>query len=447
MHKLKRVASISAMVFALFVGLSAATPASSKPNIILIVADDLGYGDLGVTGCPDIKTPNIDRLASEGVRFRNAYANGAVCSPTRTALLTGRYQQRLGVDRVIYADEQERGLTLKARLLPEALAVAGYRSAIIGKWHLGYPKQYFPTRQGFDEFLGFVAGNIDYFIHTDRLDNHDLWRNEDEIRRDGQYFTQLIADEAIRFLDRYRESPFFLYLPFNAPHDPFQGPEDAATAGDQHVTRRVNRTRAVYRKMVESLDHNVGRVLEQVRKTDLEANTAVFFMSDNGGVADVARNAPFRGSKGTLWEGGIRSPLIAKWRGEFSSGRLEDEPVAGMDLFPTLLAMAGIQIPGGDELDGVNLLPLLRGESTLAREGLYFHYRAPGQSAQRALVENGWKYLRDNQEKVYLFHLSQDQGEQSDLAEQHPERLSRMKSKYETWRREVFRNAVPEPER
>ncbi|MDA2931453.1 sulfatase-like hydrolase/transferase, partial [Acidobacteria bacterium AH-259-O06] len=186
------------------VGVRSVRGVPSKPNIVMILADDLGYGDLGVTGCTDIRTPCIDALARQGVRFAQAYSNAPVCSPTRAALLTGKYQQRLGIDRVIYVDERNRGLTLEALLLPEVLKTAGYRSAIIGKWHLGYPKEYFPTRQGFDEFFGFVAGNVDYFIHTDRLGNHDLWRNETELWRNGQYFTKIIADEAIHFLDRRR---------------------------------------------------------------------------------------------------------------------------------------------------------------------------------------------------------------------------------------------------
>ncbi|MCP5112329.1 MAG: sulfatase-like hydrolase/transferase, partial [bacterium] len=208
----------------------AARAASNKPNIVILLADDLGHGDLGVTGCEDISTPHIDSIAREGARFLNAYSNAPVCSPTRAALLTGRYQQRIGIDHVIYANEKKRGMSQKALLLPEVLRTEGYVSGLIGKWHLGYPKKFFPTRQGFNEFVGFVSGNIDYFAHTDRLDVPDLWRQETAIE-DPRYTTDLIGDEAVQFIDRHRQEPFCLYVPFSAPHDPFQGPEHRDTAG------------------------------------------------------------------------------------------------------------------------------------------------------------------------------------------------------------------------
>lgn len=269
---------------------------------MIILADDLGHGDLGVTGAPDIRTPNIDGLAAEGVRFTHAYANAPVCSPTRAALLSWQYQQRTGADRVIYATERDRGMALDNRLLPSFLKEAGYATGIIGKWHLGYPREHFPTRFGFDEFVGFVVGNIDYLSHTNRLENHDIWRGEEEFF-DERYFTDLIADEAIDFIDRHAEERFFLYLPFNAPHYPFQGPEHRSTAGDQQVTRKVNRTRAVFRSMVESRDSNIGRVLEKLDAAGIGNETVVFFMSDNGSLPVVASNEPFRGHKTTLWEG------------------------------------------------------------------------------------------------------------------------------------------------
>ncbi len=417
----------------------------SQPNIVILLADDLGYGDLGATGCTDISTPNIDRLAREGVRFEHAYANAPVCSPTRAALLTGRYQQRAGIDHVIYANEKDRGMTLKAVLIPEVLRRAGYASALIGKWHLGYPKKYFPTRQGFDEFVGFVSGNIDYFAHTDRLGIPDLWRQEKAVE-DPRYTTELIGDEAIRFIDRRLEEPFFLYVPFSAPHDPFQGPADRATAGNQQITRKVNRTRAVYRKMVEALDHNIGRILDHLRQRNLEDRTAVFFMSDNGGVPDVARNAPFRGGKGTLWEGGIRTPLFARWTGVFPAGRAVRGMAAGMDLFPTALELAGIAPPRGLRLDGVSLLSAAKGGDGPVHDTLYFHYFPPGAGHPwKAVVREGWKYLADNRGREHLFDLSRDIGEERDLISEHSERAARLRLDYENWKTEVFRGAPPEP--
>ena len=422
-----------------------ARSAPSKANIVIMLADDLGHGDLGVTGCTDIATPSIDSLAADGTRFVHAYSNGPVCSPTRAALLTGRYQQRAGIDHVIYANEKKRGMTLKARLIPEALREAGYVSALIGKWHLGYPKKYFPTRQGFDEFFGFVSGNIDYFAHTDRLDVPDLWHRERALD-DPRYMTELIGDESIRFIDRHLEQPFFLYVPFNAPHSPYQGPGDRHTAGNQEITRKVNRTRAVYKKMVEAMDRNVGRILDHLAKRGLEETTAVFFMSDNGGVRGVARNDPFRGYKGSLWEGGIRTPLLARWKGQFQAGSTTTQMAAGMDLFPTALEIAGLGVPKKQRLDGVSLLPVAKGWDRLTHDTLYFHYYPPGvKRPWKAIVRDGWKYLADNSGAEYLFHLREDIGEQRDLSSKLPERAVRMRLDYEVWRTAVFKGAPREP--
>jgi arylsulfatase A len=411
---------------------------------VIILADDLGHGDLGVTGAPDIRTPNIDGLAAEGVRFTHAYANAPVCSPTRAALLSWQYQQRTGVDRVIYATERDRGMALQNRLLPSFLKEAGYATGIIGKWHLGYPREHFPTRFGFDEFVGFVVGNIDYLSHTDRLENHDIWRGEKEFF-DERYFTGLIADEAIDFIDRHAEERFFLYLPFNAPHDPFQGPEHRSTAGDQQVTRKVNRTRAVFRSMVESMDSNIGRVLEKLDAAGIGNETVVFFMSDNGSLPVVARNEPFRGHKTTLWEGGIRTPLIARWRDVFPQGGTVDEMAIGMDLFATALDLAGVTPAENRPMDGVSLLPVLERTGGIDREALYFRYQRPRGPLQKAVIHNGWKYLSDNASVEHLFDLAQDPGEQNDLAAAEAARFRELREKWVAWEEEVLRGAPPLP--
>ena len=407
---------------------------------MIILADDLGYGDLGVTGAPDIQTPSIDGLAAEGVRFTHAYANAPVCSPTRAALLSGQYQQRTGVDRVIYATERDRGMALENLLLPSFLKEAGYATGIIGKWHLGYPVEHFPTRFGFDEFVGFVVGNIDYFSHTDRLENHDLWRGEEEFF-DERYFTDLIADEAIDFIDRHAAESFFLYLPFNAPHDPFQGPEHRATAGDQEATRRVNRTRGVFRSMVESMDHNIGRVLAKLDAAGIGNDTAVFFMSDNGGLPIVARNAPFLGHKATLWEGGIRTPLITRWRGVFPEGRTVKDMAIGMDLFATALDLAGVTAPDNRPMDGVSLLPVLEGTGELTPRTVFFRYQHPRGPLQKAAVRDGWKYLSDDTGAEHLFDLTADSFEQNDLATTEATRFEDLRREWEAWERDVLEDA------
>jgi arylsulfatase A-like enzyme len=413
-------------------GAGPAGAAPRRPNILLLLADDLGYGDVGFTGCPDIRTPRIDALAAEGVHFTHAYANGPVCSPTRTALLTGQYQQRHGMDSVIIVNERERGLSPDAFLIPEALKPAGYATGIVGKWHLGFEKRFFPTRQGFDEFYGFLSGNIDYFSHTDRLGNRDLWKQE-ELVNDDRYMSRLIADESISFIDRHAREPFFLYVPFNAPHDPFQGPGDRATAGDQEASRKKNRTRPVYRSMVEALDANIGRILDHLKARGLDENTAVFFFSDNGGVPQVGRNLPFRGFKGSLWEGGIRTPFVARWKGQWQPGKCA-EMAAGFDIFPTILSITGTKLPAGHTLDGVDLAAACRGKGGTGRDSLFFHAGKQG-----AMVRTGWKYLREAEGAEHLFHLTGDIGEKTDLAAREPARLATMKREYDAWERDVLR--------
>jgi arylsulfatase A-like enzyme len=402
------------------------------PNVVLFLADDLGSADLGFRGAKDIRTPHIDRLAAEGVHFTQAYSNGPVCSPTRCALLTGQYQQRHGVDGVIYVGERTRGLSPDALLLPEVLKNRGYTSGLFGKWHLGYPKENFPTRQGFDEFIGHLAGNIDYFHHVDRQLNPDLW-NREQLFKDPRYFTDLIAAEAASFVDRHRQRPFFLYLPFNAPHDPFQGPGDRPEKpfGEK-------RDRKTYATMIESMDTAVGRVMERLRAHNLDRDTAVFFLSDNGGVPAVASNAPFRGHKGSLWEGGIRTPLIARMPGAFPAGTAHAMPCAGMDLFPTAAELAGASLPAGHRLDSVSLLPACRGGAAPQRDSLFFHYQSPKQGPQRALLQNGWKYRREATGEDRLYHLAQDQSETRDLAAAQPQRLQQLRIAYEAWLRDVM---------
>lgn len=420
-------------VLQLLVGAPLLAQRSAKPNLILMLADDLGYGDVGFTGCPDIATPHIDRLQKEGVWFTHAYSNGAVCSPTRAALMTGQYQQRNGMDEVILVNQREKGLGTQAVLLPQVLQTAGYATGVIGKWHLGFEPKFLPTRRGFDEFRGFLAGNIDYFTHKDRLENADLWNGE-RLMEDDRYMTDFIGEEAVRFIDRHKAGPFFLYLPFNAVHDPFQGPEDRATAGKAEASRKKNRTRAVYKAMLESLDKNVGRVLAHLDASGMAENTVVFFLSDNGGIPQIGRNLPFRGTKGTLWEGGIRTPLVARWKGHFPAGRKAPDMVAGMDLFPTCAALAGATLPAGVKLDGVSLVDACMGAGRVQRDTLYFHH-----GKQEAMMSQGWKYLLDGEGEEHLFRLADDVGETNDRKQEEPQRLASMKAAYAQWKADVFR--------
>ena len=408
------------------------------PNIVILLADDLGYGDLAFTGAPDVQTPNLDRLAAQSVNFTHAYCNGPVCSPTRAALLTGRYQQRSGMDNVIYVNQRELGLDSSARLLPQTLKSAGYATGIFGKWHLGFQPKYFPTRRGFDEFKGFLSGNIDYFAHIDRMRNPDLWDGEKPLA-DSRYMTDFIAEESMSFLDRHAKSgPVFLYVAFNAVHDPFQGPNDRALAGDFNASDTTNRTRAVMTRMIEALDSNAGRILDHLKKSQLEQNTVVFFMSDNGGVPGVGRNLPFRGNKGQLWEGGIRTPFLVRWPERFKAGATCAEPVAAFDIFPTCAEIAGAR--PSDRLDGVSLLDACSGRKVPARkEGIYFHY-----NRQHALVRGQTKYLRDQQGGEHLFDLGADPGETHDLAGERQTELAAMQNDYTRWLLDVYGGKMPD---
>ncbi|MCP5099994.1 MAG: sulfatase [Chloroflexi bacterium] len=399
---------------------------SDSPNIILMVADDLGYGDLSVTGAPDIQTPNIDRLAQEGILFTHAYANAPVCTPTRASILTGQYQQRTGLDRVIFVTERNLGLSDETVLLPELLRDAGYVTGMFGKWHLGYTEEAFPTNQGFEQFVGFVAGNVDYFTHEDRIGNPDLWRNKEQFV-DNRYATDLIVDEAIQFVDQHQESPFFAYIPFTAPHSPFQSPEDNHTAGYAYELDESHRTRDVYRSMVESMDMNIGRLLTYLDEENLNDDTVVIFLSDNGGELDIARNLPFQGVKGQLWEGGIRVPLLVRWTNHIPAGQVSEMPVVSMDLFATVLEIAGVAPDPDQIVDGLSLYNVLMNASyQLPRDTIYFRYYQ-----QEAMLQNGWKYLLDADGEAYLFF--EDDLEQNNLAEIEAARLGKMRRDYDQW--------------
>lgn len=295
--------------------------ATAKPNIILIMADDLGYGDLSAFGSTRIKTPNLDTLAARGMKFTDFHSNGAVCSPTRAALLTGQYQQRWGIDKVVdAATSRDEGLALDALTLAEALRSAGYATAHFGKWHLGYMPKFNPTRQGFDHFRGLVSGNVDMFSpHVDQEGYRDWWRDTLLVPEEG-YATTLITGHALDFVEANAAKPFFLYLPYNAPHYPLQGPDHHAFRKDKpgfpqpHNPPDMTAAQlgAAYIRMVETLDQDVGKVMAKVRALGLEVNTLVFFCSDNGpALGHGASSGGLRGSKSQLYEGGHRVPGIA----------------------------------------------------------------------------------------------------------------------------------------
>jgi N-acetylgalactosamine-6-sulfatase len=419
-------------------GALAAQP-SRRPNFLLILADDLGSGDLSSYGCPDIRTPHIDSIGRQGMRFTRFYASAPVCTPTRTALLTGRYPQRPGGletaiglgdvgrydDAVWLAERGELGLPASESVLAPGLKKAGYDTAYFGKWHLGYREKFLPHRHGFDEFFGVLGGATDYFRHTEVDGRKVLYHNDRRAERRG-YLTDLFAEEAMRWLRGRRRRPFFLYLAFNAPHNPFQGPDDAA----KPITEANWNTgdRATFARMVERMDDRVGAVLEAI---DVE-NTVLIFTSDNGGERH-GRNAPLRGAKGSVWEGGIRAPCLVRWPGVVRAGTTTPQVGLTMDLTATILAAAGAG--GGAKLDGVDLGPVLAGrQAPFARTVFWRHRR--GDAVRKAARDGDLKYVWDNGEEA-LHNLAEDEREQRNLLASAPEAAARLRAKLAAWEREV----------
>ena len=318
--------------------------AKPKPNVVLIMMDDLGYGDLGSYGAPDVKTPNIDRLAREGVRLTDAYANGVVCTPTRTALISGRYQQRVGLEGALTLADTALGLPVTGTSLPALLKANGYATALIGKWHLGFRREFGPRAHGFDEFFGFLEGAHDYYVGG-------LYEDTTPVRPHG-YLTDAITERSVNFIQRQRSSPFFLEVAYNAVHWPFQPPNrpptDTARRSGlgllQLAVDSVPATRADYVQMLERADEGVGKILAVLEQRGLARNTLVIFTNDNGGEW-LSRNAPFFHRKGTVWEGGIRVPLIIRWPGELPAGKTSGQVALTMDLTASILAATGTRVP------------------------------------------------------------------------------------------------------
>ena len=408
---------------------------AKHPNIILIMADDLGYGGISSFGDPGYETPNIDQLAEEGLKFTNFYANSTVCTPTRAALLTGRYQQRSGLEGVIYVrgETRQTGLAQNEITIAELLRNAGYKTGVMGKWHLGYREEFNPVHHGFDQFYGFVSGNIDYHSHYDNSGIFDWWHNADTLHEEG-YSTDLITEHSIDFIEENQEQPFFLYIPHEAPHVPFQGRSDPAyrfSYNEFTYYGPVEDRQRAYADMMTALDESVGRIVDKVEEIGIKENTLVLFISDNGGLAEYGNNEPLRGSKSTLWEGGIRVPGIAWWPGKIEPG-VTTQPVITMDLFPTFLGLARAEKPETLHLDGINLSPLLFNGDELPKRNLFWRYR--GQKA----VRNGALKLMITDSDTLLFNVDEDIAEQDDLSDQYPERVSNLSSLLQKWENDVM---------
>ena len=435
-----------------FLVLAGTQVAAGRPNIVLILADDLGWNDVGYHG-GEIPTPNIDRIASEGVKLERFYAC-PVCSPTRAGLMTGRYPIRFGMQRAVCRPFLKVGVPAREETFGEMLARAGYRHrGIAGKWHIGHAfRRFHPLNQGFTSFVGHFNGNIDYFTHhrEGELD----WHRGFTSNRDEGYSTDLIAEESVRFIDRHAgDGPFFLYVPFNAPHTPLQVPEKWL----EPFSAVENERRRIYMAMVASMDHAIGRILEALRRNDLKDATLVWFASDNGGQA-LADNSPLRAGKGTVYEGGIRVPAALRWpAGLPGNGRSVTGLVSYLDVFPTLRRVAGLGSAGGpgEPLDGEDMFDLILGREEPRNRRFFSYFEAYGDE-QLAVIDGDWKLVRrgppilgDNpadappaghrtrraaDETIELFNLADSPLEQSDLSATESDRRNAMLDMLRTFR-------------
>jgi arylsulfatase A-like enzyme len=479
----RTVTTILAIVALSLAGFS--TAAERQPNIVILLADDLGYADVGFHGCQDIPTPNLDALANGGVRCTSGYVSCPYCSPTRAGLLTGRYQQRFGhefnpgprgepssenVDTTI-------GLPVSETTFADRLQAAGYATGIVGKWHLGVAPKFHPQQRGFSEFFGFLGGAHVYLPDhpfvvfpglqaatgasaTPAADARparprpwaSVFRGTAAVD-EPEYLTDAFAREAVSFIDRHQQQPFFLYLPFNAVHTPMHA-TDKRLEKFASISDPMRRT---YCAMTMALDEAVGTVIEKLRSTNLEQDTLIFFCSDNGGptvpraALNASRNTPLRGSKVSTLEGGIRVPFVVSWKGQLPAGNVFDRPVIQLDFLPTALAAAGVEAKVDWKLDGVNLLPYLKGTLTsVPHEVLYWRL---GQ--QMAIRQGNWKLVKyatefageDESSAISpprLYDLSNDIGETNDLANAQPDKAKELSSRWEQWNKTLMEPAWPQ---
>ncbi|MFC2115921.1 sulfatase-like hydrolase/transferase [Bacteroidota bacterium] len=377
------------------------------PNIILILADDLGYGDLDCYGNTMNDTPNLDKMASEGLVFSDFHSNCPVCSPTRAALLSGKYQQRVGIESVVHATKfRHTGLNPDTYTLANYTKSLGYHTGIIGKWHLGYDTAFSPTNYGFDYFRGYVSGNVDYHSHIDGAGYYDWWEQKDTLTEAG-YSTDLITKNAVNFIQNHKDEPFFLYVAHEAPHSPYQGrldPPERTVGGKFKMQGSPENLQATYREMIAAMDDGVGEIYKTLEQYRLFDNTIVIFLSDNGANKNGS-NALLRGYKGSLWEGGHRIPAIVVWRGRIKQG-ISDELLLGMDIFPTLAALIGEKPHDEIELDGIDFSSVLLEGETLPVRQAYWRY-----GGATSIRKGPWKLLH-MKDSTYLFNLAKDPTEQ-----------------------------------
>ena len=413
-------------------------PPKSRPNILFILADDLGYGDLSCYGRPDYKTPVLDNFAAEGMKFMSAYAAAPVCTPTRCAFHTGRYPQRLDVglrEPLGAADRLARiGLPPNLPTIASLLKNNGYSTSLVGKWHLGWEPEFGPNRHGFEEFFGILSGAADYFTHhAESFAGTDLWEDLKPVERVG-YMTDLFTDKAIEYINRKHQKPFFLSLQYTAPHSPWEGPGDKAIA-HQHGNGPMadGGSLGIYASMMKNMDAGIGRVLNALKKNRIDRDTLVIFTSDNGGER-YSFNWPFAFRKGFLWEGGLRVPAMVRWPGVVAAGKVTEQAAITMDWTATILAVTGTEPDPGYPLEGDNLMPVCTGARTVYDRQFFFRTKT-----YDAMRSGRWKYLKE-ENREYLFDLVNDPGEHVDLRSAHTETFGKLRNEFLAWNAKMLPN-------
>ena len=416
----------------------------SRPSVVLIITDDLGWADLGSYGATDIRTPNLDRLAQEGLRLTDFYASGVTCSPTRAGLISGRYQQRYGIEAPLSNADRagDRGLPATGYSLPQLLKNHGYATALIGKWHLGYVPEKSPNAHGFDYFFGLKSGYHDYYTHHGGDGKPDLWENDKPIEKSG-YTTDLVTERAARFIEEHKNEPFFLDVAYTAPHWPYQVPGSPSVAPNdaRHVMPQdlTTSTRSDYVAMVEHLDRQIGELLAAIERAGVADDTIVIFTNDNGGEW-LSSSAPLFGRKWTVFEGGIRVPAIVRWPKRIPAGGVSDQVGITMDLTASILAVTGASVPDGAKLEGTNLFPVWEGRAPELERTLF--WRSGTDSGKQTAVRRGdWKVLVDGVH-TYVFNVSTDLSERNDLAKWRQDIAQQLQPLLAAWEASVDADAA-----
>jgi arylsulfatase A-like enzyme len=416
-----------------------ATP-PTRPNVVLIITDDMGWADLGSYGATDVRTPNIDSLARDGVRMTDFYSNAPVCTPTRAGLISGRYQQRYGLQAPLPNDGVpggDVGLPSRGHSLPQLLAQRGYATALVGKWHLGHRPEFSPAAHGFAYFFGLKNGYHDFYAHTAGNGKPDLWENDRQIVVEG-YTTDLITERSLRFLEQHVARPFFLEIAYNAPHWPYQPPErpSVAPGNARHVRPWDDQasTRADYVAMVERVDRGVGEVLQALERLDLARRTIVIFTNDNGGEW-LASNGPLFNRKASVWEGGIRVPAMIRWPGRIPAGKVSGQVGITMDLTASILAATGTTVPADARPDGIDIFPMLEGRVPEVTRTLFWRTGSPAKQ-QWAVRRGDWKLVLDGS-SPFVFNVQTDPGERQNLTNQRQDIARELQPLLAAWEADV----------